>query len=721
MNPVEVRANSFHKLGSRLAAALVAVGLAVLASAPATAQAASSHTYQRQKTSGTQDTVHQNASGQESGLGGRNADGSPAAPSAHIVPRRDGMPAALGGPKLPTTGALFGASSNVLGVDIEGNEQVTMQFESLIGRKLAVKRVYYSWNDVFPTDYEYWMRDRGTTPILSWTTSLAGVPIVTWKDVAAGRYDATIDARAAGLKAYGAPLFFVFHHEPEGEGDPADYVAAYKHIHDRFVADGVTNVSYGWVLMDYTFRIGPAAADQWYPGSSYVDIIGSDQYNWYTCPGHEAPWNDFQSLAQPFYDYGVSKGKPMMLGEWAAREDTADSGRKADWITAAASTLKSWPEVKVVAWYENGAGGDVCLLDVDTSQSATRAFTNMGADPYFNPPPPLVFIDSGPANLDNHSTITFAFHSNIQASTFTCKLDAGSSKSCSSPYTLSNLSQGDHTLKITAKDPQSGQSTYSNETWTVDSIPPVASINYGPNANTSETSATFQLASNEGHGQFTCSLDGAPSVDCGWSITYSNLLDAVHNFKMTSYDDAGNRSAPVSWVWTVDTIPPIATITSAPNLLSSSQTAEFEFDSNEEDGIFKCSLDGGTYVTCSSGKTYYALSDGTHTFKVEAIDLASNTGPPDRWTWVVDDTPPVTTITSGPSDPTWSSMATFVFTASELGVTFTCQLDAGAPSTCLSPKIYTGISVDRHTFTVYATDLAGNVGKVSNWSWSRIT
>jgi hypothetical protein len=643
------------------------------------------------------------------------------ATGASAATRHGSSPLAGSGPILPASGALFGSSSNALGGTIEDNERVTTEFENLIGRKLAVKRVYYSWNDTFPTDLEYWLKDRGTTPILSWTTSLNGQTIVTWPDVAAGRYDATIDARAADLKAYGAPLFFVFHHEPEGEGDPQDYIAAYRHIHDRFVADGVTNVSYAWILMDYTFRIGFSAADLWYPGDSYVDVIGSDQYNWYDCPGHEMPWNDFASLAQPFYDYGVDKGKPMMLGEWAAREDSADLTRKAAWISGAAATLKTWPEVKVVAYYENGAGSDVCALDVETSPQATVAFTSVGADPWFNPPPPLVMVDSRPVELDNHTSATFAFHANVPGSTFTCKLDAGTAKSCASAYTVSGLSQGAHTMKITATDPLSGQSTYDTSLWTVDTVAPVVSILYPPPNFTNDTAVTFTLDTPDPDwAGFTCTLDGGRALDCGRIVTYSGLQDGVHTFVATATDLAGNVSLPDTDTWTVDTSSPKVLILTGPDSLTNSETATFVFMSNDPLASFQCQKDGGGYNSCASPTTYRWLSDGPHTFSVKARDLAKNESTAATWSWTVDSTPPNARIISGPPDPSTLDYVTFKFTSDDGDATFTCQLDLGQARTCSSPKTYTGISLGLHTFVVFATDPLGNDGTSVRWIWTRI-
>jgi hypothetical protein len=74
----------------------------------------------------------------------------------------------------------------------------------------------------------------------------------------------------------------------------------------------------------------------------------------------------------------------------------------------------------------------------------------------------------------------------------------------------------------------------------------------------------------------------------------------------------------------------------------------------------------------------------------------------------VDTTPPDTTITSGPANPTSSTSASFAFTSSESGSTFECRIDSGSWSTCTSPKSYSSLATGSHTFDVRATDAASN-------------
>src|SRR5207237_1336225 len=59
----------------------------------------------------------------------------------------------------------------------------------------------------------------------------------------------------------------------------------------------------------------------------------------------------------------------------------------------------------------------------------------------------------------------------------------------------------------------------------------------------------------------------------------------------------------------------------------------------------------------------------------------------------------------------------FSFSSSKTGSTFQCQLDAGTAAACTSPQGYVGLAAGSHTFTVTATDPAGNTGNAtSTWT-----
>lgn len=65
---------------------------------------------------------------------------------------------------------------------------------------------------------------------------------------------------------------------------------------------------------------------------------------------------------------------------------------------------------------------------------------------------------------------------------------------------------------------------------------------------------------------------------------------------------------------------------------------------------------------------------------------------------------PNTSITGSPASKTTSRTAKFTFTSTQAGGHFFCKLDAGAASTCSSPKKYSKLVAGAHTFTVTAVN-----------------
>jgi hypothetical protein len=181
------------------------------------------------------------------------------------------------------------------------------------------------------------------------------------------------------------------------------------------------------------------------------------------------------------------------------------------------------------------------------------------------------------------------------------------------------------------------------------------------------------------------------------------------------YDSTGGGTA--------DTTAPETTITSPPPA-STSTSASFTFTSSEANSTFQCSLDGAARAACTSPRSYTALAAGSHTFSVWATDPAGNTdGTAAAQTWSIgagggDTTAPETTITSPPPAST-STSASFTFTSSEANSTFQCSLDGAARAACTSPRSYTSLAAGSHTFSVWATDPAGNTdGTAATQSWS---
>jgi hypothetical protein len=103
----------------------------------------------------------------------------------------------------------------------------------------------------------------------------------------------------------------------------------------------------------------------------------------------------------------------------------------------------------------------------------------------------------------------------------------------------------------------------------------------------------------------------------------------------------------------------------------------------------------------------------TRLFATETEELPLSGSQP---TVIVDGTPPTVTLGQGPSNPSNSRSATFFFTLSE-GLGALCRLDGGPFAPCGSPVRYDNLSDGPHTFTVAASDAAGNTGQDS-YAWT---
>ncbi len=241
---------------------------------------------------------------------------------------------------------------------------------------------------------------------------------------------------------------------------------------------------------------------------------------------------------------------------------------------------------------------------------------------------------------------------------------------------------------------------------------PNTSITASPPDPDNDADPSFSFTSNEGGSSFECKLDGGSFASCTSPKSYTGLSAGSHTFEVRATDAAGNTDAtPASHTWTIDLTDPPAPAIDPPSPAQGATTndeVDFHFSDSEPGVTFECALDGGAFTTCTSPKNYTALSEGSHTFEVKAVDAAGNESAVTSRTWNVDGDPE-TTITSTPSDPSNTANPSFSFDSSDPGSTFECKLDAGSFASCTSPKSYTGLSAGSHTFEVRAIDPESNV------------
>jgi len=248
------------------------------------------------------------------------------------------------------------------------------RFEQAIGRRLGIDLHYLSWGRPLPMGVLRWDLAGGRIPLLSWRAPAA------LGALAAGRYDGLLEADARELSHLHGRVFLRWAWEMNGHwmpwnGDPAAYVAAWRHVHAVFAAAGARNVEWVW---SPAARDDPATPENraalYYPGNAYVDWIGFDGYN-----RGGSNWRSFPEIFGPSYRAWVGRGKPLMVAETG----TAGSGAaKAAWLGVAAHALEhQFPAFRALVYFNVRKERD---WPVTSSPTALRAFRHIADAPYFS-------------------------------------------------------------------------------------------------------------------------------------------------------------------------------------------------------------------------------------------------------------------------------------------------------------------------------------------------
>ncbi|HET7485295.1 MAG TPA: glycosyl hydrolase, partial [Solirubrobacterales bacterium] len=159
------------------------------------------------------------------------------------------------------------------------------------------------------------LKERGVVPMVTVEPYVGGQP-VSVQDIAAGKYDSYIRSEAASAVSYGQEVLLRFAHEMNGAwypwgGEPAAYVAAWRHYVDVFRAAGSSNAKFVWSPNVNTS--GKIPFDAYYPEDSshpgYVDYVGLDGYNW----GGTVGWKTLRTIFRSSYVHlnALSGGKPV--------------------------------------------------------------------------------------------------------------------------------------------------------------------------------------------------------------------------------------------------------------------------------------------------------------------------------------------------------------------------------------------------------------------------
>jgi hypothetical protein len=309
-------------------------------------------------------------------------------PAARLLRSPQSHPRTVASPLLPPAGtAWFGAYTR-------GTKNYPA-FESLIGRKSAFVSEYTYWTagQTWPSvaDQQLCAPGSGRYLLLSQELRYPGGTYVTCTDVTSGKFDAQITSQAAQFAAWGQPFWYIFVHEMDTlwqrthiYSDPAEYAAAYRHVHNLWQQAGATNAQWGWCVTGWKGNFGNYQA--LYPGNDVVDWIMWDPYEWdhssWMLPAKN--WNIFPSWldAQTVID----PAKPRLLRETGVdvAHWTTPPHSAADWWNGAVEGVLA-ANLQGVCLFDINVGNAGGQWKIDNSPPTLAAYTQQGQSPLFNP------------------------------------------------------------------------------------------------------------------------------------------------------------------------------------------------------------------------------------------------------------------------------------------------------------------------------------------------
>ncbi len=276
----------------------------------------------------------------------------------------------------------------------------------------------------------------------------------------------------------------------------------------------------------------------------------------------------------------------------------------------------------------------------NVSAAATHEWNVLGSKP--NPPS---VDDSSPVDgaTTRVGTAYFAISHELDGTGaldgLFCSIDGGIQSRCEFNFSAEGLSDGPHTFSVVARDIAGNLSDPTEISWDVQRGAPVTSIDFGPSGASKQATANFQFTSNK-PGTFECQLDGGAWEACSSPHGLSGLSDGQHSFTVRAVSTVApvgvKDPTPPSRQWTVDTVAPDVTISSAPEGQIVSYEGDVTFTSSDSSAGFQCKVGNGLFDVCASPWHVSGLSAGEQTVTVRAVDAAGNiSATPATATWTV--------------------------------------------------------------------------------------
>lgn len=232
---------------------------------------------------------------------------------------------------------------------------------------------------------------------------------------------------------------------------------------------------------------------------------------------------------------------------------------------------------------------------------------------------------TGPSGATNDNTPTYTITGGGSGVTYQCKVDGGSYANVTSPYTTSTLTDGNHTITCRGVDAAGNVGPETSKSVTVDTVAPGSVTVSGPSGLSNDNTPTYTITGGGTGVTYQCKVDGGAYANVTSPYTTTALGEGPHTVSCRAVDAAGNTGAATTVSVTVDTVGPAITI--ADGAAKWDGTHSFTLSAGGESGVtYKCSIDGGSYVSVSASYTTGVLSNGTHSVSCRGTDTAGNTG-----------------------------------------------------------------------------------------------
>lgn len=292
---------------------------------------------------------------------------------------------------LPDEPAAAGQKSAISGGALFGGNDALALTQRMLGRRLAIIRVYYQIGEPFPAPQDGLAMADGSTLLISLATGGAS-----YASVAAGLFDARIlaflrEVNHAAVQYHLGAIYVSFAHEPDGPqhrrlGSAAQFVRAWGHVHMLAQSAGLDwrqggRLHWVWILIHSSFSDG--VARQYWPGAGETDIVGADGYDSSACKrarnggiagqaasGPVTPASIFDPAIRFAAAHG---GLPVFISEWGS--DLAAAGGQSTFIGQMEAYVASNREIGAVMYWDSGRH---CSYRVNGNPVAVAALSNMG-------------------------------------------------------------------------------------------------------------------------------------------------------------------------------------------------------------------------------------------------------------------------------------------------------------------------------------------------------